>query len=1162
MAKRRNKHRKVVGKRQPAASAAKQYIRKHGNALTGLEQFKTHASTSQVKSSLPDLLKIPAYASFVWPSSQTRQSSLKLSKGFGLSAEAEANIAWISETLRIRTVEISEFQDARDRIETLVLCSEFEKALAELDEVDKKFGMSLWAVDIRLNLIREVEGSDEVERFVNSYGDDFDPLVRYLIFWLNYRSSQRVTATTFFNSIEKEFTENSGLYGIIKLFLGSTFESESKKLLRSIGRLDMFPLIDRFVLFKKFIANHLAAPRSAEELHAIAQAIAPLVRDLKDPDLQRIALTCGLAPSSRTKLNLTKEWDLYSQGDYEECLSSIEGRVPDKLSFQAICLGIRAESQIDAEGRLGNALPEDSIASQIYSDFQKILRYKPDAIDAVGKLHKLALVHTSLSWSAELLTELSWSEVDARVHPSPRGQRFHSMLTAQENAKSAFVLDQISPGAGAKYLKGWPIDGAASITRRGLLKILEGKSAETPVELDNIKSGKLKSIASIREGDFQTALVSLRGIEAESDSPIERVEVGLLQVHCLVAEKDWHSAAEIAAGLLLKSPFASFSLPVTVILEGVEREVEQAENLDPKKLGYLPMVVLSDFAARLLGGSQELRFDAFQDFLMSEEILRPSEIVERSSEFDQSMIEYFLARVCVPEVLDQCFSLGTTEEVENERAKLIVALTSKADNDRSESYSSETLEEELQNIRMRQAVRDTQRQLDQSKIYVNVGGIRANLGEVMIENWNRYRVLLIKAQSDKSMLALEKEIQDRYNTLLLFSEDREAVQFLSVILQHVASEFSLSKEFGLNSNLSTNVRHGSMMRELRGPLARRKLVTNKETEESGYSESDLIKELGFSHSVQKRKSGQIIKKLSEDVDGIIDHLNDELLRIKSEQYPDGLFEYVVTDEDVVRLHQRSRSIGDYDEFLNVVFEWLWNKTDKNLGMVRNALANRIEQRLDEAIAKAMGSAEELSNSQGAAELSRLLGLAREDQRISVHRVVDWFTRAKDQAFADYSISVAFEAGIATVQSYYAELEITSDLEGDWTNLLAGWTLPAITKLFSLLVENAAKHSGITAGTLKLHGEIDWDDNKLSFLISNPLGSDMFVSEIEKKAEEINQNYRRDKATDAVALEGGSGFAKVWNLLEHDLSRQHAIQAEVDNHSFQVQIVMNLEGARP
>ena len=149
--------------------------------------------------------------------------------------------------------------------------------------------------------------------------------------------------------------------------------------------------------------------------------------------------------------------------------------------------------------------------------------------------------------------------------------------------------------------------------------------------------------------------------------------------------------------------------------------------------------------------------------------------------------------VCVPEVLDQSLALISTRDVEDERANLLVLLSElTATNGKS---APPELLEELGTIKMRQIVRDTTLQLDQSKIYVNVEGIRKSFGGQLREWWQRYR--LITTQQGSAFEEIQKTLEAKLGVTLVIlnlplTEGNKL--FAHMVLQ-LRDLFSISKEY-------------------------------------------------------------------------------------------------------------------------------------------------------------------------------------------------------------------------------------------------------------------------------------------------------------------------------------------------------------------------------
>ena len=127
-------------------------------------------------------------------------------------------------------------------------------------------------------------------------------------------------------------------------------------------------------------------------------------------------------------------------------------------------------------------------------------------------------------------------------------------------------------------------------------------------------------------------------------------------------------------------------------------------------------------------------------------------------------------------------------------------------------------------------------------------------------------------------------------------------------------------------------------------------------------------------------------------------------------------------------------------------------------------------------------------------------------------------------------------------------------------MMLGWTLPTFARLFSILIENAAFHSGIGKGQLQLPGEAVRENNRLNVKLRNALAADINLEKVEVTAAKINKTFNMEAATAAIGDEGGSGYPKIFKLLTYDLSREHQLNVRVTpEREFEVEMNIDARG---
>jgi hypothetical protein len=429
--------------------------------------------------------------------------------------------------------------------------------------------------------------------------------------------------------------------------------------------------------------------------------------------------------------------------------------------------------------------------------------------------------------------------------------------------------------------------------------------------------------------------------------------------------------------------------------------------------------------------------------------------------------------------------------------------------------------------------------------------------------WSRYKLLTSQQETsgiDDLQKVLQAALGERVALLSLSLPVTEGNNLFKRILSDVLEMFSLSKEFGLDANLSTNIRHGFVMREIRGPLVLRHLVTNKESSESSYQRNHYWDErLSDLTPMEVNSTLEALATFSEKVDTQIEYLNRSLIRIRSEQAPEGLFDYSIDTVTLQLLKRRCDRAEGYEDFLELILEFLWAKTNRGLESLRSMLFTVTLTNLLSAVESLQHDLSKYHSSEEITALTSAANLVRPDLRSAVERVASWFTLSGSNEYQDYDLRISFEAGLATVKSYYSHLTIVSEFDSA-PLILAGRTLPFFARLFSILLDNSAYHSGLSGGTLLLQASAKCEDGVLYLSVRNNLANTVDLARVQQRVDLVNADFGREGASKYIREEGGSGYPKVWKILAHDLGGEHALNVSLTkDNEFLVDIMIEAKG---
>jgi hypothetical protein len=282
---------------------------------------------------------------------------------------------------------------------------------------------------------------------------------------------------------------------------------------------------------------------------------------------------------------------------------------------------------------------------------------------------------------------------------------------------------------------------------------------------------------------------------------------------------------------------------------------------------------------------------AYQEVLAAHDVARPSELKSVADRFEAPKLIYFLRSVCVPHVIDS--SLGGSEQVEEERIALC-QLLQELDPSRSEEYQAE-----IKDITTTQAIQRGLRQVEQSKIYVDLDGVQKAADKNLREGFNRYKTF-----ADSNSERVLKEVLETLRKvragedaaiLSLRLPPGEASEILEALVKDLRDEFVSNTLYGLDGYLSQRIRHGTLQGHLRSPLEAVRLVTQQEAGTSRYRPNTSW---GIRVSPHDPGIAQVVAQrlalFSEEFDKFVAIIRTEWIQIRRVDTEKGLFDFRIS----------------------------------------------------------------------------------------------------------------------------------------------------------------------------------------------------------------------------------------------------------------------------
>ena len=333
--------------------------------------------------------------------------------------------------------------------------------------------------------------------------------------------------------------------------------------------------------------------------------------------------------------------------------------------------------------------------------------------------------------------------------------------------------------------------------RKALLK-QEYKRALALCNIDSIKDYLfVKDDYSIEE-----KLKHLCAIEGENAS------IAIFTVKEFLATVDIEENPEIvlnlAANLVVDNIYASLIIPWRKIIDYIDKgSSEIRKNICTPILYYV-------FAYYIEKSTKDDLGIVCNDFFLMENIERPSEMHIFEGKYDKKMLVYFLKNVCTTKIMDDALCIfENTQERDQERVEICNLLTH-LDPDYSKEY-----ENEIREITQKLMINKELKIIDESRIHVNVDGIRDRLvnaegagnrfDKSLKNDFQRYLFY-----RDEKMQQWMQFVHGEDSSYEKYAQLRSTSERLCIdLVLKIRDAFVSSDEYGLNGYLSLNIRHNT-----------------------------------------------------------------------------------------------------------------------------------------------------------------------------------------------------------------------------------------------------------------------------------------------------------------------------------------------------------------
>ena len=664
----------------------------------------------------------------------------------------------------------------------------------------------------------------------------------------------------------------------------------------------------------------------------------------------------------------------------------------------------------------------------------------------------------------------------------------------------------------------------------------------------------LQAAVAIHRRDYEQAML-ISAKARSSPSRFVRIEGLLLYLRAAILANDESSSSDAVVHALLLDE----QIPSLIPLRDCSALIVLALAERTYKPTFAQAIVLSLFS-RLVDNSLDVELSFVVESLLSHnQVSAPAEIAD-ASDGEQARLVYFLAKVCTPGVLEALPNISGSAEVSRQRIAICDRLM-QLDQSKSQAYLAEKI-----HLAADAAARAGAHAIAQSRVFVETTRLLAIVTKAIGEDFVRARLLakspslVVLMPTAGTLTKLGAEGPDSIVVTLRLPED-EARLLIVRMLTRARDEYTSNSAYGLDGYLSTRIRHGTLLGQMRRSLERAQLITrvNKSTGHYAPNNHWRSKLAGEGQEITEALTARLMA-FSRDFDAFVEEIRSLWLRVSKAPTDPGLFLFEITDAMVVSIRGQVERSATAEQFAKQLIAVLDEELTKALVRIRTRLNTEARLRFIELFTSLKRDVEELgklANSQnGVAELTRAIASTATNFTYDLSTIVAWFKSTPAALPGPFRIDDIVAIAREDLRNTGRECLISNITYSGAPLLFPGESHFQLVDLVEILLGNAVAYSGDSQQP-HIDAVVDYTGRTMRLTISNTISDEEMHAGAVEKIRQLQEELLNEQLMERAATEGRSGYPKVKKILTLDLNWQHEIAVQLINKRYSVTVSITL-----
>lgn len=1002
------------------------------------------------------------------------------------TASLEQELRFATEWFTSHVTEINAFRSFALEIEVDVLSGRLQAAKDKIDGYEKRNGWCFWIVELKFALIQQLEGDDALRVYAQELATGASPRIAALI------------AQVFCD-------RNDGIFSIDRFFskCNDSFPSlpiseatVAYMFYRAQGRIDEIPEDMATILSAEFCNGIF------DYYESFVDACCTIA--IHGTREQLLVETMGCIRTLRN--SGIEDWRL------NKAVALIGGESKCEVKEVDVVVDLQ-------ELMLGRSFDYSSSHKSYYVEnlfelIRDVLDNGISAQESIEKLIKIGINHRGLSFGPAL-GSFSVDQSD---------DIFQGNLTSPwlSFMSPNFRLEEILWMRKDRFRRTVRrLSSCGALNKRDVdisdrvLKCIDTNDAENVNDLPPIFQVWLAREFAVGENTAIARSIAERLVVTESG----RKHATRILIASDIEDGQLDKALERTALALVDDQMIGHTLPLKRLFGG--KKWQDFRHADP-----MLVACVAHSASNVLGDSRiaficRMACRSFKSNCEEEKIISQWQYL---GENQRKLVISFYERVWVDEYL-LLLDFDSSQAVRLERLRAVQLLVQL----RGEPLQKYT--DEIKYLTLQETLWRGLQDVNESRVFVNEAAILQWAERELSADYERWQRAERNHRATPIPGALIRDYlleQDKESFLHALSKDgfSESTALLVGIVERLLRRFLTDPADGLNSYLSSRIRHGTLKGTILGPLEECGLI--------GQDGRGIVNEL-FGDSEIPNNSVEMATAFNvfgKEVNRIVENLRDHRVQIRDAKHPDGEISVVLDPMAAPQvLSELAKNSSNFQVFVTSCFEAYWQALTEPMGRLANFISHNVKNQLQaqfDSLVVVIGRGG--SNAIGVNSLLRSVATATQSQ---CDIAADWFLIEKNSEQQTYKLHEAIEIAVSSAKNvnrrFAAEVILDPESEADIN--LTSYGLSVIVDCFYAILENAWKHSG-------LGGEMDRVDISIVFysetgtleiIAKNRLSENVFQRLEGGGLEQLLNRYTRSIPYELVPVEGGSGLAKLASM---------------------------------